>query len=117
MYSMPPDHGAAIVEIILNNPALRTEWDAELTRMRNRINDLRAQLVSKINKIGISEDFSFIQKEKGMFSFLGVNVEQVQKLVNDYSIYLVNSSRINVAGINDDNLEYLVTSLAEVLTG
>jgi len=114
MYSMPPDHGAAIVELILNDPDLRTEWDAELTQMRNRINGLRVQLVNKIQEIGINEDFSFIQRERGMFSFLGVNVEQVQKLVNDYSIYLVNSSRINVAGINNDNLEYLATSLAKV---
>jgi aspartate aminotransferase len=64
---------------------------------------------------GIDKDFSFIEREKGMFSFLGVNVEQVQSLVNDYSIYLVDSSRINVAGINDENVEYLSKSLAAVL--
>ena len=115
MYSMPPDHGAAIVELILSNDALRTEWDVELTEMRDRINCLRAQFVKQIQSIGIEQDFSFIEKEKGMFSFLGVNVDQVQTLVNDYSIYLVNSSRINVAGINDSNIEYLSNSLAAVL--
>jgi aspartate aminotransferase len=115
MYSMPPDHGAAIVELILSNDALRTEWDVELTEMRDRINGLRAQFVKQIQSIGIEQDFSFIEKEKGMFSFLGVNVDQVQTLVNDYSIYLVNSSRINVAGINDSNIEYLSNSLAAVL--
>lgn len=115
MYSMPPDHGAAIVQLILNDADLRKEWDAELTVMRNRINGLRAQFVKQIQTTGISEDFSFIEREKGMFSFLGVDVDQVQSLVNDYSIYLVNSSRINVAGINDKNIEYLASSLAAVL--
>ncbi len=115
MYSMPPDHGAAIVQLILNDADLRSEWDAELTGMRNRINGLRAQLVSRIQAAGIDADFSFIEREKGMFSFLGVNVDQVQSLVNDYSIYLVNSSRINVAGVNDDNISYLADSLAAVL--
>ena len=115
MYSMPPDHGAATVQLILSNDTLRTEWDAELTEMRDRINGLRAQFVKQIQSIGIEQDFSFIEREKGMFSFLGVNVDQVQTLVNDYSIYLVNSSRINVAGINDSNIEYLTNSLAAVL--
>jgi aspartate aminotransferase len=115
MYSMPPDHGAAIVQLILNDADLRKEWDAELTEMRNRINGLRAQLVTQIQSAGIDSDFSFIEREKGMFSFLGVNVDQVQSLVNDYSIYLVNSSRINVAGVNDGNIAYLADSLATVL--
>jgi aspartate aminotransferase len=115
MYSMPPDHGAAIVQLILTNDVLRAEWDAELTEMRDRINGLRSQFVKQIQSIGIEQDFSFIEREKGMFSFLGVNVDQVQTLVNDYSIYLVNSSRINVAGINDANIEYLSNSLAAVL--
>jgi aspartate aminotransferase len=115
MYSMPPDHGAAVVQLILSNDALRAEWDAELTAMRNRINGLRAQFVKQIQSVGIEQDFSFIEREKGMFSFLGVNVEQVQRLINDYSIYLVNSSRINVAGISDSNIEYLANSLAAVL--
>lgn len=117
MYSMPPDHGAAIVATIMTRPELSSEWDAELTAMRNRINGLRSQLVAQINTAGVDTDFSFIEREKGMFSFLGTNVEQVQKLVNDYSIYLVNSSRINVAGINDSNIEYLANSLAAVLKG
>ena len=117
MYSMPPDHGAAIVATIMTRPELSSEWDAELTAMRNRINGLRSQLVAQINTAGVDTDFSLIEREKGMFSFLGTNVEQVQKLVNDYSIYLVNSSRINVAGINDSNIEYLANSLAAVLKG
>lgn len=115
IYSMPPDHGAAIVQLILSNSNLRQEWDTELTEMRSRINGLRTQFVKQIQSIGIDQDFSFIEREKGMFSFLGVNVDQVQSLINDYSIYLVNSSRINVAGINDANIEYLTSSLNSVL--
>jgi aspartate aminotransferase len=109
MYSMPPDHGAAIVALIL------TDNDLRLTAMRGRINLLRAKFVKQIQQVGIDKDFSFIEREKGMFSFLGVSHDQVQTLVNDYSIYLVNSSRINVAGINDENVEYLSKSLAAVL--
>ncbi len=115
MYSMPPDHGAAIVDYILNNADLRKEWDSELQQMCARINGLRTQLVEQIKAAGVGQDFSFIQREKGMFSFLGVNVDQVQRLVNEFSIYLVNSSRINVAGINESNIEYLASSLARVL--
>ncbi|MFM1895117.1 MAG: hypothetical protein RLZZ385_191 [Pseudomonadota bacterium] len=114
-YSMPPDHGAAVVEMILADPELYQKWDAELTVMRNRINQLRVALVDKLRTRGIARDFSFIQREKGMFSFLGVSVEQVHALINDYSIYLVDSGRINVAGINDRNIDYLVDSLAKVL--
>jgi aspartate aminotransferase len=82
--------------------------------MRERINELRSLLVTRIKEAGINQDFSFIEKEKGMFSFLGVTIDQIQSLINDYSIYLVNSSRINVASINDNNIDYLVSSLAAI---
>jgi aspartate aminotransferase len=114
-YSMPPDHGAAIVETVMNTPALHDDWEMELKEMRDRINSLRSLLVSRLRDAGVDQDFSFIEREKGMFSFLGVNKEQVQSLINDYSIYLVNSSRINVASINDDNIDYLTSSIAAVL--
>ncbi len=115
IYSMPPDHGATVVEMILTDDALRSDWESELTQMRERINGLRTQFVDRLAASGVSRDFSFIQNEKGMFSFLGVNVDQVQTLVNDYSIYLVDSSRINVAGINDNNIDYLVDSIKKVV--
>jgi len=113
---MPPDHGAAVVSEILGDPALRAEWDTELAEVRNRINGLRTELVNALKAQGIDQDFSFIQREKGMFSFLGLSVEQVRSLINDYSIYLVDSSRINIAGINKNNLEYLAGSIKKVLT-
>lgn len=115
MYSVPPAHGAALVAMILDDAAMRTEWDAELTEMRDRINGLRAQLVARLKAKGVSRDFSFIQNEKGMFSFLGLSPEQVKRLVSEFSIYLVGSSRINVAGINNRNIDYLVDCIAAVL--
>lgn len=114
-YSMPPDHGAAIVQTVMSDPTLHNDWESELSEMRNRINGLRSQFVQRLGQAGVSQDFSFIENEKGMFSFLGVNKEQIQTLINDYSIYLVNSSRINVASINDDNIDYLIESIAAVL--
>jgi aspartate aminotransferase len=72
-------------------------------------------LVERLKSAGVDRDFSFIQHEKGMFSFLGLSVPQVQTLVKDYSIYLVDSSRINVAGISEGNVDYLVQSIRKVL--
>ena len=115
-YSMPPDHGAAIVQFIMHDPDLQAEWDMELTDMRDRINGLRSLLVERIKAAGIERDFSFIEREKGMFSFLGVTKDQIQTLIKDYGIYLVNSSRINVASVNDGNIDYLTSSLAKVLS-
>ena len=116
-YSMPPDHGASIVQLVMDNQELRSEWKHELAEMRDRINRLRSLLVTRIKEADINDDFSFIEREKGMFSFLGITGDQVQSLINDYSIYLVNSSRINVASINDKNIDYLVSSLAAICDG
>ncbi|MDO9475920.1 MAG: aminotransferase class I/II-fold pyridoxal phosphate-dependent enzyme, partial [Pseudohongiella sp.] len=77
---------------------------------------LRTELVNALAAKGIDRDFSFIQREKGMFSFLGLSVDQVHNLINNYSIYLVDSSRINIAGINHSNLDYLAESIKQVLT-
>lgn len=114
-YSMPPDHGAAIVQTIMENPELSSDWDSELQEVRDRINSLRALLVARLHAAGIDQDFGFIQKEKGMFSFLGVNKDQIQTLIQRYSIYLVGSSRINIASINESNIDYLVKSIKAVL--
>lgn len=115
-YSMPPDHGAAIVNLIMKTPDLYQLWSEELTGIRDRINDLRSIFVQRLKEAGIDRDFSFIENEKGMFSFLGVSSDQIKILIEKYSIYLVDSSRINIASINDNNIDYLVSSLAEVLS-
>ncbi|WP_413495274.1 amino acid aminotransferase [Shewanella baltica] len=115
LYSMPPAHGAAIVETILGSAELTQEWLDELKVMRDRINGNRAILVDKLKANGVDRDFSFIARQKGMFSFLGVNPEQVARLQKEFSIYMVGSSRISIAGISEDNVDYLAQSIARVL--
>ncbi|MBW0281302.1 amino acid aminotransferase [Shewanella xiamenensis] len=115
LYSMPPAHGAAIVETILGSKELTQEWLDELKVMRDRINGNRAILVEKLKANGVERDFSFITRQKGMFSFLGVNPEQVACLQKEFSIYMVGSSRISIAGISEDNVDYLAKSIAKVL--
>lgn len=115
LYSMPPAHGAAIVETILGSAELKQEWLDELKVMRDRINGNRAILVEKLKANGVERDFSFIARQKGMFSFLGVNPEQVARLQKEFSIYMVGSSRISIAGISEDNVDYLAKSIAKVL--
>jgi len=115
LYSMPPAHGAAIVETILGSAELKQEWLDELKVMRDRINGNRAILVDKLKANGVDRDFSFIARQKGMFSFLGVAPEQVARLQKEFSIYMVGSSRISIAGISEDNVDYLAQSIAKVL--
>lgn len=114
-YSNPSRHGGAIVEEILADPALRAEWIAELDEMRDRIKTLRTQLVKALQERGIPRDFSFIQTQNGMFSFSGLSPEQVKILKESYSIYMVGSGRINVAGINEQNLKPLCDAIADVM--
>jgi len=114
-WSMPPDHGAAVVRVIMEDAELRTDWERELGEVRGRINSLRAELVAALRGAGLARDFSFIEREKGMFSFLGVTPEQAETLIRKYSIYLVKSGRINIAGINRANIGHLASSLAELL--
>jgi aspartate aminotransferase len=115
IYSMPPAHGAAIVETILSSSELTTEWHSELKAMRDRINGNRQLLVNKLKENGVTRDFSFIANQSGMFSFLGITPEQVQQLQDEYSIYMVGSSRMSIAGIANRNVDYLAQSIAKVL--
>ena len=114
-YSMPPAHGAAIVETILDSAELTGQWHGELALMRERIGGMRQLLVDKLAANGVTRDFSFITAQKGMFSFLGIDKQQVQRLQDDFSIYIVGSSRISLAAISSDNVDYLAQSIAEVL--
>lgn len=115
IYSMPPSHGAAAVSLVLQDENLRRLWLSELQEMRDRINSLRALLVAKLAAKNAPQDFSFIQRQRGMFSFLGITPQQVQRLKDEYSIYMVNSSRISIAGINQGNIDYLADSIVAVL--
>jgi len=115
IYSMPPAHGAALVETILGSEELTQEWHIELAEMRNRINGNRKVIVDKLIEKGVTRDFSFIAHQKGMFSFLGITPEQVQQLQDEYSVYMVGSSRMSIAGIAPSNVDYLAESIAKVL--
>ncbi len=115
IYSMPPAHGAALVETILSSEELTQEWHTELSAMRNRINGNRTVIVDKLIEKGVTRDFSFIANQKGMFSFLGITPAQVQQLQDEYSVYMVGSSRMSIAGIAPSNVDYLAESIAKVL--
>lgn len=114
-YSMPPSHGGAIVGEILGDHGLRESWESELTMMRDRMNQLRILLVDKLTAQGVDRDFSFIAKQHGMFSFLGLSSVQVDRLREQFSVYMVGSSRINIAGISQSNIDYLAKSIAKVI--
>lgn len=115
LYSMPPAHGAALIDIILHSNELTKVWSDELTLMRERIAGLRVQLVQSLNQLQSQRDFSFIANERGMFSFLGLSVEQVHKLKNEYSIYMTDTSRISVAGLTAERMDYVSKAIASVL--
>lgn len=115
IYSMPPAHGGFLAGMVLQDTSLRAQWLEELTDMRNRMNGLRKLFVDKMVAAGVEQDFSFIEKQFGMFSFLGITPAQIARLRDEFAIYIVGSSRINVAGISEGNIDYLTTSLAAVL--
>jgi aspartate aminotransferase len=114
IYSMPPSHGSAIVAIIYENPDLRQQWLAELTTMRERINNLR-QLTSQVFAAQGMPQFDFIAAQQGMFSFLGITPAQVNRLRDEFSIYMVDSSRISIAGLPESRIEEFVSAVASVL--
>lgn len=115
IYSMPPAHGAIIVSHILDSQELTELWHVELAEMRNRINNYRQLIIDKLKEQGVAQDFSFITRQHGMFSFLGINKEQIERLRKDYSIYMVGSSRVSIAGLNHSNIDYFAKAMAEVL--
>lgn len=115
MYSMPPDHGAAVVETILHDEKLRAGWHEELAAMRERLQEMRQLLDEALRAEAPDHDFSHVVRAKGMFCFLGVTTEQVQRLKKDHAVYMVDSSRINIAGITADNVGHIAKSVAAVL--
>lgn len=114
IYSMPPAHGALLAGRVLASAELSASWKTELEGMCTRINGLRNDLVAKLQE-ATGRDFGFIRNEKGMFSFLGLSPEQVQALRDEHSVYMLGSSRINVAGVNAANIDYLTRAVASVL--
>jgi aspartate aminotransferase len=116
LYSMPPDHGAAIVDRILGAPELRSLWVREVAQMRERINRLRQLLVERLAATCPGRDFSHIASQRGMFSFLGVTPAEVARLREEFHVYMTDNSRVNVAGVSERNLDYLADAIARVVT-
>lgn len=115
IYSMPPAHGALLVSLVLSDDQLRAEWQTELEAVRQRIQSMRNLLADSINNNAAGLDFSHIKQQRGMFSFLGISGDQLQRLRDEYAVYIVNSTRINLAGINSTNIDYLSESILNVL--
>ena len=115
LYSVPPDHGAAVVSHILGDPQLTARWHVELAQMRERLRGMSKLLGDALEASAPKHDFSHLKRATGMFCFLGISEEQVSRLKKEYGIYMVGSSRINVAGITAGNVGYLAESIAAVL--
>ena len=115
IYSMPPAHGAALVARILTRPALRTQWLQELASMRERITAMRTGAVAQLAAAGANRDFGFIARQRGMFSFLGLTPAQITRLRDEFAVYMLDSSRINIAGLAPRNLDHFAHAVASVL--
>jgi aromatic-amino-acid transaminase len=114
-YSNPPIHGGAIVAAVLSSPELRKTWEDELAGMRLRIRTMRASLVEKLAALGTAQDFSFIAKQRGMFSYTGLSAAQVERLKTEFGIYAVSTGRICIAALNTHNIDYVAQAIAAVL--
>ena len=117
IWSMPPDHGAAIVHGILAEAPLRAAWQEEVAAMRQRIQSLRHEVVQQLREHCPQRDFGFIATQCGMFSFFGINTAQVRELRARHHVYMTDDSRINIAGLRRENLEYFARATAQVLAG
>jgi aromatic-amino-acid transaminase len=114
-YSNPPTHGGAVVAAVLSSPELRQQWEDELAGMRLRIRQMRVALVEKLNARGVAQDFSFVAKQRGMFSYTGLTAEQVERLKTEFGIYAVSTGRICLAALNSKNIDYVADAIAAVV--
>jgi len=114
-YSSPASHGAQLVTAVLTDAGLRARWEVELADMRERIRRMRELFVRRLREKGVEQDFSFIERQRGMFSYSGLSREAVDRLRDEYSIYIVGSGRICVAALNEKNIDYVCEAIAEAL--
>ena len=114
-YSMSPFHGGGIVGSILNNAELKADWQAEVSEICAHVKGIRQQFADLLNAKQDRKDFSFITENQGMFSYLGITLEQVHQIRSEYGIYFLNSTRVNVAGLSSANIDYTTDSIAAVL--
>jgi len=114
-YSNPPIHGAQIAATVLNTPELRALWEQELAGMRTRIKKMRAAMVDRLKAAGVKQDMGFIAQQVGMFSYSGLSKDQMVRLRNEFGVYGVDSGRICVAALNDQNIDYVAEAIAKVV--
>ena len=114
-YSNPPTHGGSVVAAVLGSAELRALWEEELAEMRERIRAMRLALVEKLRAHGVDRDFSFVIKQRGMFSYSGLTADQVERLREEFGIYAVSTGRICVAALNDKNIDHVASAIAQVL--
>ncbi|MGZ9667442.1 amino acid aminotransferase [Pseudomonas sp. GNP014] len=114
-YSNPPTHGASIVAAVLNSPELRAQWEAELAEMRLRIRGMREQMVALLAEKAPGRDFSFVGRQRGMFSYSGLTTEQVHRLRNEFGIYALDTGRICVAALNQSNIKAVTDAIVQVI--
>ncbi len=114
-YSSPPTHGGAVVAAVLSSPELRRMWEDELGEMRARIRRMRVSLVDKLNERGAGQDFSFVVRQRGMFSYTGLSSGQVDRMREEFGIYAVSTGRICLAALNTRNIDYVADAIAAVL--
>jgi len=114
-YSNPPTHGGGIVTDVLTSPELRQMWEDELGEMRDRIRKMRFELVEKLKALNVKQDFSFMTKQRGMFSYSGLNPHQVDRLREEFAVYAIMSGRICVAALNSGNIDRVAKGIAAVL--
>ena len=117
IYSNPPAHGGLVVATVLNDPALHAAWLDELKGMRERIVAMRSALVDGLAARGVDRDFSYINRQRGMFSFSGLASDVVDRLRDDFHIYMVGGGRINLAGLTRGNIDYVCDAIATALKG
>ena len=117
IYSMPPDHGAAIAAHILRDPGLTAAWLAELDDMRLRIESMRSLLAAQLGAAWSGADFEFLRTQRGMFSLLGATPAQVERLRQEHHVYMTGDGRMNLAGVMPQNVGYLARAIAAVLRG
>jgi aromatic-amino-acid transaminase len=114
-YSNPPTHGGAVVAAVLSSPELRKVWEEELAGMRDRIRAMRVGLVDKLKTRGVAQDFSFVVKQRGMFSYTGLTATQVERMRSEFGIYAVSTGRICLAALNSKNIDYVADAIATVI--
>jgi aspartate aminotransferase, mitochondrial len=117
MYSSPPKHGSSIVRTVLSDDALTAQYYIECASMAARIQEMRTRLVETLHNVGSTHDWSHVTEQIGMFAYTGMSKDMCLQLTNDYAIYLTLDGRISLAGLNNDNLEYVAKAIHAVTDG